>query len=213
MITIPLESSRSLTIIMHVIMWSFWLLNKIHKYTLLNAPFHFYIINFATEDKNPTFHKACILSRRFGRFKTIPFRYDKCETCYSIYSNILLYYFFILFLFLFHHIHFIVSTYRCTYIVILYITIMSVIADNRKIRCLWVTPKQVGRPRSRRQVADTNIRHIRSVSHASCSICSGYPIRDACAHATAWLTQWFSESLRPSWNPAWDFCRSLGPVT
>lgn len=28
-----------------------------------------------------------------------------------------------------------------------------------------------------------NIRHIRSMSHASCSICSGYPIRVARAHA------------------------------
>lgn len=34
-----------------------------------------------------------------------------------------------------------------------------------------------------RQVTRMNIRHIRSMSHASCSICSGYPIRDARAHA------------------------------
>jgi len=48
--------------------------------------------------------------------------------------------------------------------------------------------EQVGHPWSRRQVTSVNIWHIRSMSHASCSICSGYPIRAARAHATyAWL--------------------------
>ena len=47
---------------------------------------------------------------------------------------------------------------------------------------------RTGWPPSRRQVTSVNIWHIRSMSHASCSICSGYPIRAARAHATcAWL--------------------------
>jgi len=155
-------------------------------------------------DKNLTLYKTCNLFQDN----------HKCEIYCSIYSNTLLRYpclcyFYFYFIITSSKRMFLVDIYLC---VVLYTIISSVIAGNRKAGCLWVILKQVGRARSRRQVADANIQHIRSMSHASCSICSGYPIRDACTHATAWLTQWFSESLRPSWNPARDFCRSLGPV-